>query len=505
MEQMEEIIRWQERLERLEVDIPVWTLGQFADAYLYLQQPEAALELYEEVLGQEWDPQGSTRLAIYDTLIELGRYKEADEELAGVDRDTPVQVVNRGILRDNWIKEDVAMKHAWSLMYQDRLKEAQAYLEELLSVAPLNTHTRTALAHTYLWRGWPRRALEEFRISGNLDEEEVSNRIGECYALNENDRGEEARTKAQELLKEFPANKHVQRLNRYFEVQDMRTLTVDGAYSTEDPGAEGVYWSVRVDQPIKPWRSMFAEYVWRRSEESDASDLRRRWRTGFDWRLNRDWWSTVGFSIDENGANAGHFETLTFTPDDRWLFSASYDSYAIDVPLRAAVTGVEAQETSFLARYRASEDFTAETSALWRDYTDGNQQYVYGLRLDKGLTTSAYWKTRLMFDGFWEFNSENDRDYFSPESLYGFYLVPMVEHTWFRRYERALVDRFFAGVGDQWQKGYSGDTVWYVRYELDYRLSDVFSILAGTTYAQKYYDGDDTKVWTPYLTMKVRF
>lgn len=499
------ILWFYEMLKGMDIEVPAWTLTQVADSYLYLQQPEKALAVYREVLDKGWDPEGATRMAIYDTLIELGRYREADGQLVFLDKETPVQTIRRGVFMDNWTKEDIAMNKAWSLMYQDRLEEANDYLDCLLMRAPMNSHTRTALAHTYLWRGWPRKALEEFQVSQTLDPEAVSNQVGMAYALHENDRGEEARRLAEELRHEHPTNKHVERLSRAFEVQDKRTLTFDAVYEHEGSGFSGFMWSVRADQPIKPWRSLFAEYVYRQSDDDVQKVLRRRWRLGTDWRINRDIWFTGGVSFDQSGEDFGHFQTLSLTPDDHWMFSFGHDSYSLSIPHRAAVAGVTARDYSLLARYRASEFFTGEIYTTFRNYSDDNEQKTYGFRLDRALTTSAYWKTRIALEGSADFYSRNDVDYFSPEYLYTAYLVPMVEHTWFRRYERAWVDRLYVGLGYQWQKSFGTNNPWYVRYEQDHRLSDTLSILPGIVYAKRYYDGEDEDSLTVYLTVKYRF
>ncbi len=504
-ENMQEVIRQYKMLEAIGISIPPWTLIKAADAHLYLKQPEEALMLYNKVLEQKWDPEGLTRISIYYTLIELGKYKEAGFKLDTLDKDTPAQIVLRGILRPNWQKEDIAVNRGWCLLYQDRLSEAQTYLRDLLSKAPANTHIRTALAQTYLWRGWPRLALEEFQINYNLDEQDTIIDIGKGLALNENDQGYEARKQAKELNALYPENKHILQLNRYFSIEDMRTLTINAQYSAEHPGANGTTWSTRIDQPIFPWRGIFAEYIWRRNHENGNNDLTRRFFAGTDWRLTRDWWFTGGLSFGHDGTNAGHFENFTFTPDDYWLFNAGYDSYIIDLPLRAAAGGVTAEEYSMRARYRASENFIAQLSAAYNKFSDRNKRMTYGATADTALTTAAYWKTRLEFEGFAQINSETNVDYFSPSDLYSFYVIPMVEHVWFRRYERALIDRFYAGIGMQSQQDYGWNDVWYVRYEMDHQISDLWNILIGTTYAQKNYDGEDLNVWTADLIFKRHF
>jgi hypothetical protein len=81
----------------------------------------------------------------------------------------------------------------------------------------------------------------------------------------------------------------------------------------------------------------------------------------------------------------------------------------------------------------------------------------------------------------------------------------MVEHVWFRRYERAWVDRLYAGIGRRWQKSFSSRDAWYARYEQDHRFSDTCSLLVGTVYSQNVYDAEDVNVFNVYTTFIKRF
>lgn len=504
-EEMLGVVRQYELMKEAGISIPAWTQVHTADAYLYLQNAEKALELYLKALEDGWDPEGSTRMSIYDTYIELGKFKEAQSLLDTLDSDTPNQINLRGVSRDNWEKENIVINRGWCLMYQDRLSEAQEYLQDYLSRAPANTHIRSTLAHNYLWRGWPRLALEEFRISRAIDDQSLANDIGTAYAMNENGLGLEARQKAKELFTRYPRDKHVRELNRYFAVQDMGTLTIQGEYAVEHPGAHGLTWLTRIEQPILPWRSFFAEYIWRKNQEANDKSLIRRVRLGTDWRMNRDWWFNGGVSFDQDGRDTGHFETLTLTPNDYWLFSTGYDSYIVDLPVQEAANDISADEYSLSAQYRASESFSVEALATYNNFNDDNERFTHRLIVDTALTTAAYWKTRLALEASAETNSRTSLNYFSPDRLYTFYLIPMVEHTWFKRYQRELTERFYLGLGGLWQKYYGSNEIWYVRYELEHRMSDLWNALLGTTYAQENYDGEDIDVWTIYLRFQRHF
>ncbi|MEI6438459.1 MAG: hypothetical protein WCO69_06905 [Candidatus Omnitrophota bacterium] len=504
-EQMTEVIALYLQLKANNSLIPLWTQTQVADAYLYLRSPETALTMYQDALAHSWDPGLTTSISIYYTLVELGRYSEAEPLLARLEKEAPDQIVLRGLLRDNGVKEEVVANGAWSMLYQDRLLEGARRFDALLARAPFNTNLRTALGQAYLWRGWPRLALEELRISGTMDPVDLKNRIALTYAWDENDQGEMARGMARELMAANPKNLNVSRLARHFKLEDMRTLTIMVSCGLDRPGAHDLEGSVRIDQPILPWRSIFASYLWHRSRADGVSGLSRRYLLGTDWRLGRDWWTTLGASINESGRDPGHFESLSWTPDDHWRLTGAYDSFAADLPPKAVAQGVDADERTFSLRYRSSEVFTAEGYARFRGYNDGNKQDTQGLRLDRALTTSAFWKTRLAIDGYREINSRLGTIYFSPEEFYSVYAVPMLEHVWSRRYERSWTDRLFLGLGRQWQKGYGWDNGWYGRYEDEHVLSDRLMFLWGVTVSQKSYDGTMTDGWSVDAKLRYKF
>lgn len=502
---MQQVVESYEESMQMELDIPPWVLADTAGSYLYLERPRKALELYRETLKKGWDPDGSTRMAMYHTLVELEEYKEAGEILDQLYQEAAPRSEQRGIVQDNWRKVDLALDRAWWFLYQDRLAEANTYLDDQLSKAPFHTDFRSALAQTYMWRGWPRRALEELAIVHTLDPKNVAAENIRCRALDENDRGKQARALAQELLEKHPKNKHVQATNRYFEVQDMRLLTVDALLTNEDPGARETYLSVRLDQPIRPWRKIFAEYR-RQDATDDALNAEiSMGRMGLDWRLHRDWWLEGGVSVSLEDGDVGGFGQLRYTPDDQWSFEADYDSNAFSVPAEAAARDIDGEKFEGRAEYRQSESFEILGGASFLKMSDDNQRWAYDFTIDRALTTRAHWKTRLALKGYGMTNTKTDVPYFSPERFYSLYVVPTVEHTLYERYDQAFRHRLFLGLGQQWQKDDDSRAVWYARYEHDYNFTDTFAFLFGAIYSRRYYDGEETDVWDFYFTLKKYF
>ena len=502
---MEEIIREYVRAKDEGVEIPFWIHEAAGDAYLYEEQPETALAIYDGIL-KDAPKSYNARFAKYYALIELECYGEAAALLEELDRDTPKETTERGVVDDNWKKADIAANKAWLLMYQDRLKEAEVYLRGILDIAPANTNLRVAEAQSHLWRGWPRRSLEDFRIVRTMDPRHAGGNIGHALALNTNMQKAEARGQIDAVLNENPKNKHALRAKRLFHIEDMTLLTVDAQFMEEFPGEDEFQFTVRLDEPVTRHHTLWGYWLRRETTDFAGNDVTTRVYAGDRWRPNNTWQLTGGLAFDTEGdADTGYLADLVYTPDDFWRFGAGYETQIISVPLRSRAAGVSADQLSLSAAFRASEGFNTALDFSFVDFTDGNENHNYLWTTDTVLTTRARWKTRLGTEFGYSSYSRQDVDYFSPERGYSLYLVPMAEHVWFRRYERGLVDRLYVGLGGNWQKGFGGLWQNFVRYEQDYKFSETKRWLVGVRYDLKQYDGEDVNTLKFYTTLRLNF
>ncbi|MBN1870744.1 MAG: poly-beta-1,6 N-acetyl-D-glucosamine export porin PgaA [Candidatus Omnitrophica bacterium] len=503
-DKMDEVIAEYETLLEKGADIPPWVCRAAADAYLYLQKPEEALAIYDELL--KTDQSFDVQMSQYYTFVELGRYKDAQAVLDRLDAITPAKIIRRGILQDNWEKADIVFNRAWLLLYQDRLKDAEEYIQKVNKVSPFNTNLRTAEAHTHLYRGWKRKALEDFKMIRTLDDRDFASHVGYARALNDNMQKKQAREEINHILDKKPTHKHAQRLKRAFDVEEMAQVTFGANYKTEDPGEDEYTLSLRGEKSVDFHHTLFAELIRRETTQEGDNDVARKIRVGDIWQINNNWRLVGAVTGDyEKSDDVGFLGEIRYQPDDYWTFDFGYESDTLDIASRSRKNGVEADLYTLSATYRMSELFDTTLGVTFKDFTDNNEYLDYFWRTDTALTTSAYWKTRLQTEFSYETFSDQDVDYFSPEETTSFYLVPIVEHTWFRRYEKAWVDRLYLGIGQKWQKDFGTSDAGYIRYEQDHQFSDTKSWLIGTTYSLNEYDGEGVNSLNVYTTLRFKF
>jgi biofilm PGA synthesis protein PgaA len=87
-------------------------------------------------------------------------------------------------------------------------------------------------------------------------------------------------------------------------------------------------------------------------------------------------------------------------------------------------------------------------------------------------------------------NSGNGRVYFNPEADRE--LALGLTHQWrlLRRYDRGLVQRLGLEVGDYWQQGFGGRTVWTATLAHDWAIGPRTRLGYGVRVGGRVYDGD---------------
>lgn len=517
--EMQKIIDDYEKLLSEKVTPPYWVTQAAADAYLYKRKPRTSLKIYriaekqmEEMGLGQYPDNFDLQMAIYYNLLELENFSEATKQLDNLEKNIRALRVQNGIFSENWDYMTVKIEKAWLLIFQDKLPEAEKYTAEILEKSPYNTNIRTAQAYLHFYRGWPRKALEDFQIIAAIDPDDRAARVGLCYALDANDEGEKARAMAKDLSIEYPADLAVQKVNRAFEIDDSRKETIAFQYDQTQGQTGDVMLSQRFEQPIFPHRKVYVETVWKHVtkgglEDDTVPETKEIFRniTGFEWRLDRDFTIFGAGSLDYQAQHPGGEGGLQYTPDDHWTFKAYYNSYSLNAPGWIYLDNGYAQEYYVETKYRLSEDFEAEFKFDQMFLSDHNIMSTWSARQDKILTSSADWKTHLAMEESLTTATKTDVAYYSPQYNAFVYFVPYVEHLWFRRYDFAVSDKFYLAPGLQFEKSYGTAFAGYIKYENEINFTDSISLVTGITGTSQNYDGDRSYGFSVFSTFVFHF
>jgi biofilm PGA synthesis protein PgaA len=484
---------------------PYWVIEAVADAYLEQDDPKKAMELYRRILKQH--PKSfEARMGLFYALQELRQWRSAWDLLEDIDGDTAPGYMAGKRFVSNWQKYEVGIAHGWLLAYENRLQEAETYLKQLHSSAPANTGIRTALGHVYMWRGWPRLALEELVIANTRNSDEIGAVNGKAIVMNELGFETDARKLASALYKEYPQNRHIQRLITELDIDDMREMVVDISTGMEDDDSSDLYFRTEVNEkPASRWR-IFQYMLLQNSEYGDRSEAYRRLGLGFRHRFNPDWYWEEEVSFDFwDHADFGVSTSFTYTPNDYWIIDASYDTYSTNMPLRARAAGSDSDEISIGITCRESEWRACSLSFNTMSFSDGNRRNSGLIKYEQGLWLRGDWTAFLSLDSYASHNSKEDVDYFNPRQDLSISLTHMLQGTHYRHFGRSFVHRLFLTAGGYYQEDYGTHTIGAIRYEQDMGFSFRSVLLWGATLARRVYDGEPATALSMYLTFKYRF
>ena len=514
-EKMREAVHAYEEARKIDPNpAPEWAVLDAADAWLYLREPEKALALYQDGL-RELQRQKRDRfpdnyellLGVYFCQCDMEDFTAATATLARLDGEIPVYAVGGGVLSPSYAKFDVMIERGWLYGYNRNYQAAEQHLATLLDGAPYNSNVRAAIGYLHYFRDWPRLALEDFQIAAGTDPRDVAAQVGLAYTLNENDRWRDARKLADELAAQAPRHRLVQELALDLRLQ-MRPY-VEAEYETGIGNSlvDSSQLTLRLTQPIQPDRNIYTEAVWLHlNDNGNHTDVFRD-RIGTNWRLARDFSVRAAAGLDNYKTTTSLALGMTYAPSDHWTFTSDYDSDTLSLPPKGYAAQVQGWSIGSTAKYRHDERTAFTAGYTWLHLNDGNRVQTFTGLLEQTIWQNAHWKYGVNLDAYHTIDALSPADvaYYSPKYYGACYLVPNVEHIWYRRYESSMTDRFYVGAGPHWESGYNTALVWYIRYEQEWAFSKRFSVLGGVTWSQNRFDGEKTTGISLNLGMKYIF
>lgn len=468
-----------------------------ADAYLSEHRPRRALVLYNQILTHQ-PTLKEARMGKFYALQTLRRWTAADAWLDRMDADIPATITLAGRTRPNPDKFELAVVRAWYLAHQNRLAAAESAFHALQAEAPANLDVRSGLAHIYLWRGWPRQALQAFNILDTLAPSYTPAQSGRAMALNNLSEKAQARALAADLLKRDPRDKHAQEIQRALQVEQMKQWRTEVYGERDDDHSYDTLVRTEVSAPLALKTRLFGYLLWRRTwNEGVSSDTEgpayfRRVGLGLDHIVDAAWHVRPSVSANYNdGKDAGTALRIDYSPTDHWTFGAYGDSFSTEVAGRARAAGIKAALFGADAVWRSSEARQAEMGFTRSLFSDDNVRDEFSMGVEQNLWARHDWRMRVFVNLYATWNSKGDQTvYFNPEQAWELSLTYMIEQTVWQLYQRSFVHRLFVTAGTYDQKGYGGDFVGSLRYEQEHDFNDRNALKAGISIGRSVYDGD---------------
>ena len=503
----QEAIKVYTRLSQL-TSPPWWSKLAAAKAYLYLDQPQKAVQLYQEVL-QKKPESFEARIGLFYALQELRRFTKAWKLLTELEKEPWFLKKGRGRV-PNWRRMEVALARGWLLGYENRLGEAQKYLEGLKENWPGNNAVRVALGHIYYWRGWLRLAREELSIARTRNPKEISALTGLVSVLNDLGYKKEARQLWHGLASSHPRNKHVRTLEIYLQ-RDVAPGYDTRFYVTgdDDQGSEfGWYQEASLCFPDLNTR-LFGFLLWKESDLRSGvgyQDIYERAGFGFRRKWAPSWLLEMRISGDLRGEDPVGIGVRTeFYPNDYWQFKFSWDSFSTDVPLRARTAGVHIRDYAFQSLYRWSEWQELGVALFYRDFNDGNERWGTLSYLERGLFSKNNWFSKGRLEFYFSKGTKKNVPYFNPRKDYSLTFTHLLQHTAYHFWDRYLIHRLWLTFGIYKEQNYAAGGIGKLRFEEEWGLAPERSFYWALEWGRSLYDGEAVSSWRVECGLHWRF
>ncbi len=489
-------------------DVPPHAQIAAADAYLYLEQPEKARDLYLQALPKVEDS-FAAQVNLFYAYADAGQYGEALAQIDRVVADTPQRIGAGGTATaaDNPDYASALATAGAARAHQDYLADAQQRLESFRALAPYNMEAREKLAGVYGARGWLRAAEQEHQWILAAEPRQREAHIGYADNLRDLQDWRAAEREALALEQQYPEDKHVQRIARRWRLHTRPELRVEAGTGTST-GGTGPLGSR--ERALETWLySAPIEYDWRAfAHQYDASARfpqgeahRHRLGAGLEYRV-RDLRLAGEISASRVGeSEVGVTLTGEWHADDHWRLDASVQSESVDIPLQARLIGVTGESLRAGATYRVSESRSFGVAIATIDFSDGNRRDIVTASAFQRLTTGPVYKLDATAGLNTSANSLDGASYFNPDSDLGLDATLIGEQRLWRRYDRDFVHRLHLGLGQYRQSGFGTGTTARLRYEHAWRLDERLDLLYGAERSAHPYDG--ARVYTSHYNLSL--
>lgn len=483
-------------------DLPEWVSRAAGNAALHLKRPEEAERYYNISLDKEPSSIPSL-MGLFYAYSDMRDWKAASLTLDRLER---LLTENRLVQEES----DLIDARGWLLLYREKLEEGERYFDHYLARAGGNSGLRSGLAHDYAWSNRPRLAREQFDIIRHNAPYDYHSLTGLAWTLNDLNLKNESRELAAEIYRMQPTKPFIEDLRRSHMAEEMWRLQPEFSYVTEFGDGSEYLASLTLEKPVVPTFSLFTQILRQETQAGSGSEHNRdywnRVGIGFRWIIIPEIILTQSVSADYlDQYDFGSDTRLFWWPNDPLRINAEYNSFSLDIPLRARVQGISGQQANLDATYldRDVHEYGATVGTLW--FSDNNRYLNGALRYNGKLHAAdetKLWGGAELWAGSY---TKQDVDYFSPAFEWTALITTRIERIHLLRYERKWLSAIQLRGGIHGQLHYGVLPMAGVTLEQQYTHSKTVSMRGSVSYDLKSYDGRFSNALGTYLNIDWRF
>lgn len=517
-QRMTEVVALYLSLQASNTAIPPYAKAAAADAYLYMEQPEAARDLYlsaiEEARAGDVATIDAWQIGLAYAYSEAEQHDQAQQTADRLFLTTP-PFANAGIPGVQAPNEDyptAAVLTVLVRMYAERLQDAENRLAVLRQDAPFNQQIRAASADLHIARGQPRAALSAYELMQIDDPKALGPQIGRGNALLALHQFTDAKQVLPALENDYPENKGVQNFSRQLDIYDRPYLQVTSTFGKGGgiAGAESVVDARLYSAPLTnslgdPYRVFshvsHADGHLKAGSAGDTQVGRSRIGVGIDYRV-RD--LTVAAEINhaiESANRSGVAFAMTKDFSDAWLMRLEADSNVNDLAAAAFNNKVTAKRVSAGLTWQQNESRSIDGEISHTSFSDDNRRDAAALAWTERWMSGPVFKLDSILGLATSRNSISNAVYFNPSRDKEATVTLVAEWKTWRRYRRSMTQQVQVYGGRYWQQGFASGATSGAQYGHAWSFDDAFTLSYGIGSSKHPYDGAQEKRHYGYLNL----
>lgn len=486
-------------------EIPLYVLEAVAGSYLALRNLEKSEELFSAIL--EKDP--ANREAIVGKYYTLLESEYLGESLKFIRKQ------HKRYKKDGYTLSGSPYEQEFytSFFYAGLLDQSEEQAQKAIKEAPFSPSFRKLLGTTYLARGLPRAAQQEFLIGLTNAPDDLGLKINYINSLMALERNQEAEQELASLKKRYPNNKDIKTLEKDWKIRNSREFNI----STEIEKSRGLVGSqpgksseIRTSLYSGPFAYNFRGFLSGRYFMGIFPEGRLDYFSesgGINYRSEHLTTSLEVRKIQYNGSQrkSGATVDLNINLDDHWSFAGYADLNSQETPGRAIFNNIFSNYYDISGKYYANESLYSGISLFRQNFTDHNLWQGGNLYVQGRVLEAPRYTLDLRFEAGKRKSKTNNVLYFSPlQDQYFMAASPFVQ-TLYRDYEFSVKHVITPNVMPYYERGFSRNINYGFRYEQIWEQQDSYSFSYGIHRKRASYDGAAELSTLLFMNLNVRF